>query len=314
MFFLLKSTILKILASIGALTVLIVLGISFLVAMFFMSLPDVGSLKGCLTTKMNKVYLCDKNPSFVNLEAISPMAVNAIIVSEDASFFDHDGIDAVEIKESIIKNITKGRFARGGSTITQQLVKNVFLSPEKSLVRKAQEVYLAFKVEELLTKKRILTLYLNVVEFGPEIFGIQKAAQYYFNKNAAQLLPEEGAFLAFLLPNPKKYHQSFEQKQLTEFANKSVKTILHKMYRARKLTDDEYKVARKNSTTLFGQKAQGAQRAEEETEVMDESTLDQIIEQEDFKLEQTPEQFEQAPLEEKKPEESGQEEEQSLEI
>lgn len=294
MFFLLKSTIVKIFTAIGALAVGSFMLAAGFVFWFFASLPNVESLKGCLTTEMNKVRLCEKDASYVQLDSISSAAIGAVLVSEDAAFFDHDGIDPNEIKESFVKNINEGRFARGGSTITQQLAKNVFLSSEKSLLRKGQEVYLAFQIEKIFTKKKILTMYLNVVEFGENIYGIKKASQHYFNKEPASLLPEEGAFLAFLLPNPKKYSQSFAKKQLTDFANKSIRTILHKMYRARKLTEPDYISAKQRASNLFGKKAE----ASTETEQLNEEQLDEIIQQEEpFKLEQEQEVYENAPQE-----------------
>lgn len=228
-----------------------ILGVLTFLYIYF-SLPDVQKLRGCITTKMYKVRLCDKEPGFVPYDHISPFITGAVIMSEDASFFSHDGIDVEEIKQSFLTNLMQGRIARGGSTITQQLAKNVFLTPEKSIVRKLEEIYLAFKIEELLTKKRILTLYLNVVEFGPNIFGVRQACYYYFKKAPSQLYPEEAAFLAFLLPNPKKYSQSFIKKQMTPFADASVKKILHKMFLGRKISDNEYIIARGRVVTLFG--------------------------------------------------------------
>jgi monofunctional biosynthetic peptidoglycan transglycosylase len=288
MFFLLKKALNRILVLVGATTLISLAAIVSLVLWFFIRLPNVEVLKTCMTTTMYKVHLCDKDPDFAHLEAISPFAISAILVSEDASFFDHDGIDTAEIKESFIKNMHEGRFARGGSTITQQLAKNVFLNSEKSLLRKAEEIYLAFQLEKLFTKKRILTLYLNVVEFGPDIFGIKKAARYYFNKEPSEISPEEGAFLAFLLPNPKKYSQSHKQKQLTEFASKSIQTILHKMLISRKINDEEYRVAKQKASHLFG----GRTSAD-----LSESQLDQIIEQQQntpsdsFEYESQPEEY-----------------------
>jgi monofunctional glycosyltransferase len=227
---------------------ILVLGFCYL----FFKTPDVEKLKDCLVTEMYKVRLCDEDPNFVKLEQVSPYITGAIIMSEDASFMYHDGVDVTEIKESFFKNLAVGKFARGGSTITQQLAKNVFLNGEKSISRKLQEIYLAFELEKIFTKKRILTLYLNVVEFAPDTFGIKKATHYYFNKEPAEVLPEEAAFLAFLLPNPKKYSQSFTKHQMTPFASKSVKTILHKMLRGHKISEDEYTSSLTRVSALFG--------------------------------------------------------------
>lgn len=222
------------------------------VAVIFLTTPDVDKLKGCLVTQMYKVNLCDSNPGFVQLSQVSPYIIGAVIMSEDASFYFHEGVDVTEIKESFMKNLMAGKFVRGGSTITQQLAKNVFLSGEKSVIRKLQEIYLAFEMERLFTKKRILTLYLNVVEFGPNIFGINKATWHYFNKPPSDVSPEEAAFLAFLLPNPKKYSQSFSKHQMTPFADKSVRKILHKMLAGHKISESEYVIARGRVASMFG--------------------------------------------------------------
>jgi monofunctional glycosyltransferase len=217
--------------------------LAFVALALLLSLPDPAKIKSCLTAEMHKVYLCDSSPQFTPYEQISPYLIGAVIMSEDASFFSHQGLDYEEIKLSIKKDLSEYRFARGASTITQQLAKNVFLRSEKSVVRKLSEVYLALQIEKFLTKKRILTLYLNVVEFGPGIYGVKPAARHYFKRGPDELTPEQAAFLAFLLPNPKKYRQSFDKKQLTPFANKMIRTILRKMLLGRKISEEEYESA-----------------------------------------------------------------------
>jgi monofunctional glycosyltransferase len=217
--------------------------LAFVALALLLSLPDPNKIKGCMTAEMHKVYLCDSSPNFAPFERISPYVIGAVIMSEDAAFFSHQGLDYDEIKESIKKDLSEYRFARGASTITQQLAKNVFLKSEKSVVRKLSEVYLALQIEKILSKRRILTLYLNVVEFGPNIYGIKQASRHYFKREPDELTPEQAAFLAFLLPNPKKYRQSFDKKQLTPFANKMVRTILRKMQLGRKITPEEYEAA-----------------------------------------------------------------------
>jgi len=123
-------------------------------------------------------------------------------VSEDASFYDHKGIDFVEMKASIERDIKEGRFARGGSTITQQLAKNLYLSTEKSLIRKVREALIARRLEKHLTKDRIFHLYLNVIEFGPRVFGVQAAARHWFGKDTGELTLEEMVRLAVIIPRP----------------------------------------------------------------------------------------------------------------
>lgn len=205
----------------------------------YRSIPDVGTMKGCITTKMFSYYLCSGSSAYVPLGEISPHVVNAIIVSEDGSFYEHHGFDWFEIKQTIEKNLEVMDYSRGGSTITQQLAKNVFLSAEKSLLRKIREAILTVQIEKQFSKRQILEKYLNVVEFGPKIFGVKSAARHYFNKSPGELDILESAFLAFLLPSPKRHNQSFMVKNLTPFARKRLAQIIARMARFRKITDDE---------------------------------------------------------------------------
>ena len=224
-----------------ALAILSVVGLVVIaMAWFFLLLPDVRILRGCLTTNMFHVHLCEKDSSFTPIDQISPYILGAVIMSEDASFYSHGGVDVEEMKESAIKDMNEGKFARGGSTITQQLAKNVFLSGSKNILRKLEEIYLAFQIEKYFSKTKILTLYLNVVQFAPDVYGVKAACQHYFKRPPNEVTPEQAAFLAFLLPNPEKYSQSFTRRQLTPFADKMVRTILHKMFLGHKINESEY--------------------------------------------------------------------------
>lgn len=205
--------------------------------------PSVASIKGCLKTSMNKVWLCRTSQNYTPLENISDHVINALLVSEDVAFFSHEGFDWHEIKASAKTNIKKGRFSRGGSTITQQLAKNVFLSPEKTIIRKLKEAYLATKIEEVLSKKQILEKYLNVVEFGPNIYGVKRASQHYFSKTPGQLSVLEAAYLIHLLPNPKAYSQGFREEKLTDYSKQRILTICRKMKDFDKIESEEYEVA-----------------------------------------------------------------------
>jgi len=134
----------------------------------------------------------------------------AVILAEDASFYKHDGIDVKAIKNAIMYDLEQKSLARGASTITQQVAKNLFLSREKTLTRKAKELYLAKRMEQELTKGRIIELYLNVVELGPMVYGIGHGARYYFGKSAANLSPRECAFLAAMLPGPRLAYNPYK--------------------------------------------------------------------------------------------------------
>jgi monofunctional biosynthetic peptidoglycan transglycosylase len=140
---------------------------------------------------------------WVSYAHISPNLTRAVLVAEDARFWKHEGIDFDELKESMEINFERMEFARGGSTITQQLAKNLYLSPSKNPVRKVREFMIARELEAELSKQRILELYLNVVEWGDGIYGAEAAARSYFHKPASDLGTQEAALLAAALVNPR---------------------------------------------------------------------------------------------------------------
>jgi monofunctional biosynthetic peptidoglycan transglycosylase len=142
---------------------------------------------------------------WVPYERISIHLKRAVISSEDARFSEHEGVDWDAVEKAYETNLKRGRPAKGGSTITQQLAKNLFLSPERSYLRKGQELVITYMIEALWDKRRILEVYLNVVEWGEGIFGAEAAARYYYGVPAAQLGVEQSARLAAYLPNPKRY-------------------------------------------------------------------------------------------------------------
>lgn len=142
---------------------------------------------------------------WVSLKKISPNLVKAVLIGEDDKFYQHEGFDFEAIGDALERNLEEGRFAAGASTITQQLAKNLFLSPDKSLVRKLREAVLVWRMEQALSKKRILEIYLNVAEWGPGLFGAEAASRRYFGKSASSLTPGEASRLAAVLPNPLRY-------------------------------------------------------------------------------------------------------------
>lgn len=146
---------------------------------------------------------------WVPYERISVHLKRAVIAAEDDAFVDHEGFDWEGIQKAMEKNRKKGRAVAGGSTISQQLAKNLFLSPSRSYVRKAQEAAITFMMEAVMDKRRILEIYLNVVEWGDGVFGAEAAAQRYYRIPAAKLGPEQAARLAVMLPNPRKYERTF---------------------------------------------------------------------------------------------------------
>ena len=140
---------------------------------------------------------------WVKYSRISPSLIRAVIVTEDAAFWQHDGVDYQQLKESMDVNLERMEFARGASTITQQLAKNLYLSPSKNPIRKARELLIARRLEAELSKQRILELYLNLIEWGNGIYGAEAAARTYFGKSAAELSPQESALLAASISSPR---------------------------------------------------------------------------------------------------------------
>ena len=158
--------------------------------------------------------LRQKNPQaqlkqqWVPYERISPHLKRAIIAAEDAKFVDHEGFDWEGMQKAIEKNQKRGRTVAGGSTISQQLAKNLFLTPTKSYFRKVEEAIITLMLEGLWSKRRIFEVYLNVIEWGNGVFGAQAAARHYYNTSAAQLGPEQAARLAGMVPNPRYYDRN----------------------------------------------------------------------------------------------------------
>jgi monofunctional biosynthetic peptidoglycan transglycosylase len=162
----------------------------------------------------------------------------AFILAEDASFLSHKGFDWFEISESFKKNIREMKYARGGSTITQQLAKNMFLSSEKSILRKIKELVIAKRLEENWSKEAIFQAYLNVIEFGDNIYGIRQAAFHYFKKAPRSLSAVEGIFLASLLPSPVRFQKNLVDGEIHKRQKILIETIAKRMKRFNKLDSD----------------------------------------------------------------------------
>jgi monofunctional glycosyltransferase len=162
---------------------------------------------------------------FVPYERIAPSLKRAMIAAEDAKFVDHEGFDWDGIEVALEKNQRRGRIVAGGSTITQQLAKNLFLSGSRSWLRKGEEAVITLMLESMLDKRRIFELYLNVIEWGNGVFGAEAAARHYFGTSAARLSPEQAARLAAMAPNPRFY----EHHQGAPGLAKKIRIILARM-------------------------------------------------------------------------------------
>jgi monofunctional biosynthetic peptidoglycan transglycosylase len=173
---------------------------------------------------------------WVSLHNVSRHVINAIVVAEDARFYEHPGLDFKEIRSSIAFNMEKKRYARGASTITQQVVKMVFLGPEKSLMRKIREALGALLLDSILGKDEILEWYINLVEFGDGVFGIKSAAEHFFETTPELLTIQDGAHLALVLPSPNRFSRGLRQKQLTTFGHRRYAQIIEEMYKLNFIT------------------------------------------------------------------------------
>jgi monofunctional biosynthetic peptidoglycan transglycosylase len=165
---------------------------------------------------------------WVAYEKISTHLKRAILVSEDDRFVDHDGFDWDGIQKALDKNQKKGKVVAGGSTISQQLAKNLFLSGERTLARKGEEALITMMMEHILDKERILEIYLNVIEWGEGVFGAEAAARHYFGIPASQLSPQQAAHLAAMVPRPRFYDRNRNAPWLA----KKTQLILERMPRA----------------------------------------------------------------------------------
>jgi monofunctional biosynthetic peptidoglycan transglycosylase len=183
---------------------------------WLLEMPDVSALratnptvtalmKARQTQAENKGHTIERHWTWAPLSRISPYLRQAVVAGEDASFFTHEGFDWEGIKAAAQYNLEAGKLKRGGSTITQQLAKNLFLSPERSLLRKAREALITRSLEQHLTKERILELYLNVAEWGQGVYGAEAAARHHFKKSSRDLTADEAAWLAAILPSPRRY-------------------------------------------------------------------------------------------------------------
>jgi monofunctional glycosyltransferase len=189
-----------------------------------------------------------RNPRWTPYGAIPAALKKAVVASEDANFYSHEGVDYEAIREAIKADWRKGKFVHGGSTITQQLAKNLYLTRERTLIRKVKEWVLARRLDDALSKSRILELYLNVVELGPMVYGIGYAAHYYFGKPPSALTVRECALLASMLPGPKVYNPYRKMDRVRKRSDR----ILRRMVAARMISREEYDAAISEVPNLEG--------------------------------------------------------------
>lgn len=179
-------------------------------------LPDVSPLRtqnlrttALMEQRAEEAHEAGRKPrmrqAWVSLDAVAPHVVDAVLTSEDARFYRHEGVDWTEVENALEQSVREARLGRGASTLTQQLAKNLYLSTDRSLLRKGKELLLARRLEAELSKQRILALYLNVVEWGDGVYGIEAAAREHFGTSARSLSVAQGAMLAGMLPAPRRW-------------------------------------------------------------------------------------------------------------
>lgn len=189
-----------------------------------------------------KVVVGFDNPDFVPLYDVSPLFLQSLQTTEDGRFYKHKGFTN-EFRTALVRNLQEGYFKYGGSSITMQTVKNIWLSRDKLLARKLQELFLTWYIETQLEKDRILEIYVNAIEYGPGLYGIGPASQYYFGKHARDLNAVEAAFFSMMLPGPKPRHDQYCEGELEKRWARKIERILAKMHERGRLTDEEYALA-----------------------------------------------------------------------
>lgn len=230
----------------------------------YLTLPDVTFLEKtipvntALMRQRDREYADKHNgkaprhfQTIIPYNTISNSLKTAVLIGEDDAFFEHEGFDYKSIKDAITLDWEKKRFARGASTITQQLAKNLFLSTSKSPLRKIKEAILTYRMEKTLEKRRILEIYLNVIEWGENVYGAESASRYYFAKSAAQLSVNEAVLLASIIPNPRRMNPLLNLKS-TQFRRG---LLLERMYRYHHITETEYQAALSGPLTFRGTKS-----------------------------------------------------------
>jgi membrane peptidoglycan carboxypeptidase len=190
-----------------------------------------------------------ENPDFVPLAELPSWVTSAVLTSEDGGFVYHSGFDFAELKDSILAVAETGRAIRGGSTLTQQLAKNLFLSREKTYARKVREALVTVGLESGLSKERLLEIYLNIIEWGPGIYGIEPAARAYFGKGARELTPRQAVYLASIIPSPVRHYTHRERSQTPEWALQ-LDTVLRTMAERGQLSPESYAEAVASAVTF----------------------------------------------------------------
>jgi len=216
--------------------------------LFFSNLPDVeqmsfSQLRQQAETRLEKKLEKSKNKHhWVELKYVNRDLLYAVVMAEDARFYEHQGIDYNALLDAMVANIKQGETRFGGSTLSQQMVKNLFLNQTQSYFRKLQEAVITRDLERHFSKNEIIELYLNMAEFGPDLYGVRDAARYYFDKKPADINAAEGAWLALMLPSPRRYHYTlYQNRNVTPSLKRKYQRILQGMRQSNYISSVQYR-------------------------------------------------------------------------
>jgi monofunctional biosynthetic peptidoglycan transglycosylase len=235
---------------VGFTTIMILLGLTTYIHGIYQSIPDLTKITFPQLKEMAQESVQRKleNPrgremaNWTELNDVHRDFVYSIVMSEDSTFFEHDGFDYDAIMTSLIEDLSKKKFEYGASTISQQVVKNLFLTNEKALVRKLKEVIITQKLERTFKKNQILEVYLNIAEFGPDLFGVREASDRIFAKSPSEINAAEGAFMALMLPSPRKnYYAMVQNQNLAPPKRRKIRRILGDMLVSEFISPKQYK-------------------------------------------------------------------------
>ena len=233
----------------GALAWLALLGFAGLTGWFFYSLPNVVD-SGFEGIKTDAKLLVSKRLGkselihfeWVGINEINRDLIYTIVLSEDSQYFEHDGINYQSAFSALLTNLKKQEVQYGGSTITQQVAKNVFLDSSRTFGRKLKEYFISRDLEANLSKNEIIEVYLNIAEFGPGIYGVASASRYYFNKMPKNVNAAEGAYLALMLPSPRRNHYAiYQNKNISYKKRKKIRRVLKDMMLSEFISEQVYK-------------------------------------------------------------------------
>jgi monofunctional biosynthetic peptidoglycan transglycosylase len=236
---------------------------------FYLFYPDISKLKKTNPGKTSFMEYREREwreagkknrirQSWKPRSKISPYVIKAVIISEDDKFWTHDGFDFDAMQKAMDKNIKKGRFQYGGSTISQQLAKNLYLTPSRNPVRKLKEAVLTWRIERTLSKRRILEIYLNVAEWGEGVFGIEAASRRYFGKSASAIDAREAARLVSALPNPRRYNPNGSSR----FIGNRSDRIYHIMVRRGIVIEEFESIMKEPETAVPSETPEGPEEAQ----------------------------------------------------